>query len=212
MALEADQHKYRCQNRGQGSQRHHSLEVRHGRPRSKVCLLNAVANWRTRRLTNFMRFPHRVWTISKKKTEDLEIVGELSETCSQIVLKCLYSARIGRPDLLWTVTDDQSQSGTERAISDWHVSISYIHHTTNYGHYCHVGNQATDCKLRFFQDADVARTLTDSKSTPDGVPCVLGKQTFVPISCACKKQTAVSHTPALKLKLHRLMQICGTQS
>ena len=34
------------------------------------------------------------------KKEDLEIVGELSEICSQIVLKCLCLARIGRPDLL----------------------------------------------------------------------------------------------------------------
>ena len=33
----------------------------------------------------------------------LEIVGELSETCAQVVLKCLYVASIGTPDLLWTV-------------------------------------------------------------------------------------------------------------
>ena len=37
------------------------------------------------------------------KQEELESVGELSEVCSQIVLKCLYLARIGRPDILWSV-------------------------------------------------------------------------------------------------------------
>ena len=37
------------------------------------------------------------------KKEKLESVGDLSEVCSQIVLKCLYWARIGRPDILWSV-------------------------------------------------------------------------------------------------------------
>ena len=33
------------------------------------------------------------------KQEELESVGELSEVCSQTVLKCLYLARLGRPDI-----------------------------------------------------------------------------------------------------------------
>ena len=37
------------------------------------------------------------------KAEDSEIKGVLADVCAQIVLKCLYLARIGRPDLLWTV-------------------------------------------------------------------------------------------------------------
>ena len=35
--------------------------------------------------------------------EELESVGELSKACSQIVLKCLYLERIGRPDISWKV-------------------------------------------------------------------------------------------------------------
>ena len=35
----------------------------------------------------------------KCKKEELESVGELSKVCSQIALKCLYLARIGRPDI-----------------------------------------------------------------------------------------------------------------
>ena len=37
------------------------------------------------------------------KEEEMKSVGELSHVCSQIVLKCLYLARIGRPDILWSV-------------------------------------------------------------------------------------------------------------
>ena len=35
--------------------------------------------------------------------EEMKSVGELSQVCSQIVLKCVYLARIGRSDLLWSV-------------------------------------------------------------------------------------------------------------
>ena len=37
------------------------------------------------------------------KEEEMKSVGELSQVCSQIVLKSLYLARIGRPDILWSV-------------------------------------------------------------------------------------------------------------
>ena len=38
------------------------------------------------------------------KEEEMKPVEELSHVCSQIVLKCLYLARIGRPDILWSLT------------------------------------------------------------------------------------------------------------
>ena len=37
------------------------------------------------------------------KEEELKSVGQFTEVCSQVVLKCLYLARIGRPDILWSV-------------------------------------------------------------------------------------------------------------
>ena len=49
---------------------------------------------------------HRVATPSLDDHQFEEgngICGELSEVCSQIVLKCPYLARIGRPDILWSV-------------------------------------------------------------------------------------------------------------
>ena len=47
------------------------------------------------------------------KEEETKSVGELPNTCSQIVLKCLYLARIGRPDILWSVNK------LARAITKW---------------------------------------------------------------------------------------------
>ena len=37
------------------------------------------------------------------KQQERESVGDLSQVCSQVVLKCLYLARIGRPDIVWSV-------------------------------------------------------------------------------------------------------------
>ena len=47
------------------------------------------------------------------KEEELKSVGELPKVCSQIVLKCLYLARIGRPDILWSVNK------LARSITKW---------------------------------------------------------------------------------------------
>ena len=157
IVLEADQHKNKVQNTSQL-----------GATTWKVMLgsaLNAVANCPARRL------PNKVSTSCLDghhlRPEDLEIVAECPETWSQVQLTCLYSARIGRPDLLWTV------DYLDGSVTKWNGAcglrlarlISYIHHTTNYKHYCHVGNQAMDCELELVQDADFCRKGNRLKST-----------------------------------------------
>ena len=87
------------------------------------------------------------------KEEEMKSVGELSHVCSQIVLKCLYLARIGRPDIPWSVNK------LARSITKWTKAcdkrlnrlISYIHQTCEYKQYCHVPNNA---------DWDCFKTLT----------------------------------------------------
>ena len=101
------------------------------------------------------------------KEEETKSVGKLSNTCSQIGPKCLYLARIGRPDILWSVNK------LARSLTKWTKAcdkrlnrlISYIHHTSEYKQYCHVGNTAKQCRLGLFQDSDFAGDLEDSKST-----------------------------------------------
>ena len=61
--------------------------------------LNDTVNWQIRTWSNFTKCQILVWMIQFKK-EELESVGELAEVCSQVVLKCLYLARISRPDFL----------------------------------------------------------------------------------------------------------------
>ena len=74
------------------------------------------------------------------KKEELETVGELSDVCSQIVLKFLYLARIGRLGILWSVNKLARAVTTWTKACDKRLSrlISYIHHTCEYKQYCHV--------------------------------------------------------------------------
>ena len=130
------------------------------------------------------------------KEEETKSFGNLSQVCSRIVLKCVCLARIGRLDILL------SENKLARSITkltkacDKRLNrlISYIHHTSEYKQYCHVGNTAKQCRLGLFQDSDFAEDLEDSKSTSGGTMCIFGSHTFVPISWMCKKQTAGSHS------------------
>ena len=152
-------------------------------------------SWQTRRLNTSTKSTPCI-DDHHFKEEEMKSVGELSQVCSQIVLKCLYLARIGRPNILWSVNK------LARSITKWTKAcdkrqnrlISYIHHTCEYRQYCHVGNTAKQCRLGLFQDSDFAGDLEDSKSTSGGTLCVFGSHTFVPISWMCKKQTSVSHS------------------
>ena len=86
------------------------------------------------------------------KQEELELVGQLSEVCSQHVLTCFYLARIGRPDTLWSVNK------LARSVTKWTQACdrrlgrltSHIHHTNDFRQYCHVGNTAQHCRLGLF--------------------------------------------------------------
>ena len=117
------------------------------------------------------------------KKEELEKVGQLSDVCSQIVLKCFYLARLGGPDILWSVNK------VARAVTQWTRAchrrsarlISYTHHTSAYRQYCH-------CRLSLFQDSDFAGELQDSKSTPGGILSL-----FPQVGCAKKEKVSVSH-------------------
>ena len=130
------------------------------------------------------------------KKEELENKGELPEVCSHIVLRCLYLARIGQPDILW------SANKLARSVIKWTQACdrrlarlsSYIHHTNDHRQYCHVGNTAQHCRLCFFQDSDFAGDLEESKSISRAILCIFGSRTFVSICTMCKKHTSASHS------------------
>ena len=135
-------------------------------------------SWQTRRLSNSTKLSTPCIDDHHFKEEELKSAGELSEISSRIILKSLYLARIGRPDILWSVNK------LARSITKWTKAcdkrlnrlISKIHQTCENKQYCHVGNTAKQCRLGLFQDSDFAGDHEDSKSTSGGTLCVVGSQ------------------------------------
>ena len=92
--------------------------------------------------------------------EELKSVVELSKVCSQIVLKCLYLALIGRPDILCSVNK------LARSITKWTKAcdkrlsplISYIQYTCDYKEFivmCEILQNNADwdcCKTPILQE------------------------------------------------------------
>ena len=151
-----------------------------------------IVNWPTRRQSSCTRFRVLTWMIITSeqlykvsspclddhhfKKEELESVGELSEFCSQVVFIWLYLARIGRPDILWSVYNFARSVTKSTQACDRRLArlISHINHTSNYRQYSHVGHAAQHCRLGLFQDSDCAGALEDSKSTSGWMLCVFG--------------------------------------
>ena len=124
----------------------------------KVMQSNAwkdIASWQTGRLNNSTSICSMHWLPSFQRRRIV---------CSQMVQKCLYLARIGRPDILWSVNN------FVRSITKWTKAcdnrlprlIAYIDHTCEYRQCCYVGDTAQHCRLGLFQDSDFAGDLEDN--------------------------------------------------
>ena len=161
---------------------------------AKKCVERFFLSWQTGRLKNSTKSQHHalMTTNSKKK-------WDLFEKClqsAQIVLECLYLARIGRPDI------PRSVNKLARAVTKWTEAydkrlarlISYIHHTCEYKQYCHVGETAKQCRLGLFQDSDLAGDLEVSKSTSGGTFCVFGSHTYIGANKLDVQETDISFT------------------
>ena len=168
-----------CLNRGSPQEQKKSYLVQgdltqtslHGPIIWKVMQKNVwsdIASWRTKQPSNFTKSQlHALMTInSKKKT------WGLLENCQKYALNFHEMHVFGThwwTDILWSVNK------LARAVTKWTrdcdkrlarlISYVYIHHTSQFKQYCHVGNTAQKCRLGLFQDSDFAGDLEDSKST-----------------------------------------------
>ena len=117
--------------------------------------------------------------------------------CSQFVLKCLYLARTGRLDILWSVNN------LARTVMKWtgacdkrlaRLIFSNIHHTRDYRQYCHVGKTAQQCRLGLFQDPDFAGDLERTRHQPRRESYVFSEveHSFPSVGCARNKRQCLT--------------------
>ena len=133
-------------------------------------------------------FPVLVWMIAKLKRQN----SRSKVNCQKFVIilyqKSLYLARIGRPDILWSVNKLARSVTRWTQVCDRRLArlISYMHHTSDYRQYCHVGNAAQHCRSGLFQDSDFAGEKTQNQHQAEF--CVVSEvEHFVPVSWMCKK-------------------------
>ena len=84
----------------------------HGRPRSKKCV-ERYCELANKKVAQLHKVSHLCLDDHQFKQEELESVGELVEVCTEIVLRCVYLARIGRLDILWSVNK------LARSVTKW---------------------------------------------------------------------------------------------
>ena len=145
------------------------------------------------------------------REEELKSVGELSTVCSQLVLKCLYLARIGRPDVLWSVNK------LARAVTKWPKScdkrlarlISYIHHTSEYRQHCYVGNtQHNNADLDCFKTLILQETLKTQNQHQEEFSA-FSQVTRLCQEVGCARNRLQFPTVLQKLKSFLSMQVCA---
>ena len=122
--------------------------------------------------------------------------GKLGIVAARIVLKALYLATNGRPDIYFAVNTlaRKVHNWTESDDIKLHRLICYLQYSKEWVTTSHVGDGPEDLYLALFCDAGFAGDLLDSKSTSGAFIALVGPSTFAPITWMCKKQGAASHS------------------
>ena len=72
--------------------------------------------------------------------------------------------------------------------------MCYIHHTPEHSLESFVGDNAEQCHVMVYSDADFAGDQVSAKSTSGCYVAIVGPNTFAPVTASCKAQTCVSHS------------------
>ena len=127
---------------------------------------------------------------------DDEERGQLANKACSVLMKCLWLARLARPDLMKPIGDLTSK------IQSWSINcdrmvyrlLCYIKATKGYRLTGVVGDSKRDLSLRLYVDADFCGDRLDTKSTNGGYLVLYGPNTWFPLAWVSKKQTRTSRS------------------
>ena len=103
--------------------------------------------------------------------EDDESRGALSENACRVLMKCLWVARLARPDILRPITllATKVREWTKNCDKQLHRLFCYMHSTPDLKLIGQVADGAELLELALYVDADFAGDRTDAKSSSGGV-------------------------------------------
>jgi hypothetical protein len=130
--------------------------------------------------------------------DDDDIKGELSDNACRVLMKCLWVARLARPDLLKPITALARfvQAWSKNCDKQLYRMMCYMHSTPDLKLTGRVADPLSSVHLRLYVDADFCGSREDTRSTSGGFLALVGPNTFFPLSWVSKKQTATSKSTA----------------
>ena len=158
--------------------------------------LSDTVNCQTRKWCNFTKFQVLCLDDHHFKEEELESVGEFFKSMLKDYLKCLCLARIGRPDIQWSV-NKLARSVTNMGSGMWQMISK-----TDFLHSSHkrfpielwCGKHGTALQTGIVPRLVFCWRPRRLKINFMRIFCAyLESHTFVLVSWMCKKQNAVSH-------------------
>ena len=128
--------------------------------------------------------------------DDDGIRGELAPNACKVLMKCLWAARLARPDVIKAIT------ALSTKVQKWSVNcdkmlyrlMCYLHSTKDYQLFCYVNDPLGDLYLELYVDADFCGDREDAYSTNGGWLVLAGPDSCFPLCWVSKKQTAVSRS------------------
>ena len=123
------------------------------------------------------------------KEEDNESAGELSTVCSQTAVKCRYLARIGRPDILWSV------SKLARAVTKWTILWQTL------------GAFGSRTFIKVFFKTPILQEKWKTQNQHQEEFCAISEVTRLCQKVGCARNRLQFHTALQKLESILLMQV-----
>ena len=128
--------------------------------------------------------------------EEWEEKGQLEEHACAVLMKLLWGARLGRPDVLRAITH------LATLVSKWskacdrmlHRLMAYVSQSTDYTLVGYINDLPEDLWLEIYTDSDFSGSPDCAHSTSGAWLQLRGPNSVWPPSWASKKQTAVSRS------------------
>ena len=144
-----------------------------------------ISNWQIKKTQHWNKVATPCMDDHLFQEKENESVGELSTVCSQIVLKCLHFARVGRRDI-FVVCKQTCSCGHELDKSLWQTfgAFDLLHyHTSEYRQYCYLEKHSTTMQIKIvFKILILQETLKTQNQHQGSLVYVSEVKHFVSIS------------------------------
>ena len=169
-----------------------------------------ILNRQSRKLSNCTKFQIFSWMTSNSSRKNSNQSENWEKFAHKSYFKCLYLARIGRPDIPWSVNK------LARWVTKWTQAcdrrlarlISYIHYTNDFRQYCHVGETRHSIADWVCFKTQTLLEILRTQNRLEEVSCVSLEAEHLSWSVGCARCQHQCLTVLHSMKLFLWMLVC----